>query len=76
MKPKFEEALEACVQEYVARGNTEEQAKIIVNRGEEMVFWLYEEIQKEKELPQNVATIVSLSDFVRGRTAEPDAADG
>ena len=76
MKITFEEALAVCVQYYVDRGNSEELARIIVNRGEEMVYWLYEEIQKEKELPQNVATVVSLSDLVHGRTAETDAADG
>ena len=76
MKPTYEEALAVCIQYYVDRGNSEELARVIVERGEEMVFWLYEQIQKEKELPQNVATIVSLSDFVRRMTAETDAADG
>ena len=76
MKPTYEEALAVCIQYYVDRGNSEELARVIVERGEEMVFWLYEEIQKEKELPQNVATIVSLSDFVRRMTAETDVADG
>ena len=76
MKITFEEALAVCIQYYVDRGYSAEHATAYVNRGEKEVFWLYEQIQKEKEMPQNVATVVSLSDFVRGRTAEPDAADG
>ena len=76
MKITFEEALAVCIQHYVDRGNSEELARIIVNRGEKLVFDLYYAIQEEKKLPQNVATVVSLSDLVRGRTAETDAADG
>lgn len=75
MNITYEEALAVCVQYYVDRGNTEEQARVIVSRGEAAVFWLYEEIQKEKELPQNVTTIVSLTQFVRGESAKTEAAD-
>ena len=76
MKITFEEALAVCIQYYVDRGYSVEHATAYVNRGEKEVFWLHEQIQKEKKLPQNVATVVSLSDLVRGRTAETDAADG
>ena len=49
----FEEALAVCVQYYVDRGNSEELATTIVNRGEREVLALYHAIQEEKEYLKN-----------------------
>ena len=76
MKITFEEALAVCIQYYVDRGYTVEHATTYVNRGEKEVFALYHIIQEEKKLPQNTATIVSLTQPDSGNSAEILAADG
>lgn len=76
MKITFEEALAVCIQYYVDRGYSVEHATAYVNRGEKEVFWLHEQIQKEKKLPQSVATVVSLTQPDSGNSAEILAADG
>lgn len=51
MKATYKKAFDVCVQHYVDRGNTVEAATIIVDRGEAVVFSLYDFIQEEKKLP-------------------------
>lgn len=60
MKVSFECALAECIQHYVDRGNTVEQATLYMSTSnEEEVFRIYEIIQKEKEIG-NTATIVNI----------------
>lgn len=56
MKPTYEEALAFCVQHYVDRGNTVEDATAYVTvRGKDDVFRVYETIQEEMKRPVSVA---------------------
>ena len=60
MNPSFEEMYQECVQHYIDRGNTREQAMAYLSPAtEEKILWVYECIQKEKLIPPDVATIVS-----------------
>ena len=59
IKITYEETLAECIKHYVDRGNSEELATRIVDRGEEFVIKLYYEIQEDKKKPR-VATEINL----------------
>ena len=59
IKITYEEALAECIKHYVDRGNSEELATLIVDRGEEFVIKLYYDIQEDKKKPK-LATDINL----------------
>ena len=64
MNITFEEALTECVQYYVDRGYSVEHSTDYVKRTPQGIFWLYDIIQKEKELG-DLATHVNLLDITQ-----------
>ena len=64
MSVSLERALAECIQHYVDRGNSLEEATTYMTRSEEEVFRVYEIIQKEKEIGE-ITKPINLADFTK-----------
>jgi hypothetical protein len=70
MNITFDVAMAECIQHYVDRGYSREHATDYVSRTPQGIFWLYDIIQKEKELGDLATTVTLLNITKKGSDSD------